>query len=413
MPPFRVARAGTRGKKQRKGIKVRIKRLLLVIIFVCGWCWGQEGDSRPAPTNIPGAEYPRLHSDLSATFRVQADHAQKVQLLMELGQSTYDMVRGKDDVWEVRTKPLLPGFHYYAISVDGFISNDPGSRVFFAARKEVSGFEVPAPESEFFAVKDVPHGTVRAQWYFSKTTGETRRIFIYTPPGYDQSTLRYPVLYLQHGFGEDEAGWSDQGHENFILDNLIVAGIAKPMIVVNENGMTGVHFQPPPPVRPDSKSTPTPTAAVPRWFMDEPYILFDGVVSNDLIPFIDSNFRTIPDREHRALAGLSMGGAQAVRIGLNHSDQFAYIGAFSPAIAITDTTKDYDGKLANATRVNQQLRLFWIGIGSEDFLLTPVMESHRILEQAGIKHVWVESSGAHVWTVWRKYLADFAPRLFH
>ena len=331
---------------------------------------------------------------------------------MELGQSTYDMVKDENGFWEVRTKPLLPGFHYYAISVDGFVSNDPGSRVFFAARKEVSGFEVPAPESEFFAVKDVPHGTVRTQWYFSKTTGETRRIFIYTPPGYDQSTLRYPVLYLQHGFGEDEAGWSDQGHENFIVDNLIAAGRAKPMIVVNENGMTGVHFQPPPPVRPDSTSTPAPTSAVPRWFMDERYTLFDGVVSNDLIPFIDANFRTLPDREHRALAGLSMGGAQAVRIGLNHLDQFAYVGAFSPAIAMTDTTKDYDGKLANAARVNQQLRLLWMGIGSDDFLLTPVRESHQILEKAGIKHVWVESSGAHVWTVWRKYLADFAPKLF-
>jgi len=131
-----------------------------------------------------------------------------------------------------------------------------------------------------------------------------------------------------------------------------------------------------------------------------------------LIPFIDANFRTLSDREHRALAGLSMGGAQAVRIGLNHLDQFAYVGAFSPAIAITDTKKDYDGKLADAMRVNQQLRLLWIGIGSDDFLLTPVMESHQILEKAGIKHVWVESSGAHVWTLWRKYLADFAPRLF-
>jgi len=412
LSPVSCCSAWEREGSKREGITVRIKLLLLVIIFVCGGCWGQEGDSRPAPTNIPGAEYPRLHSDLTATFRVQADHADKVQLLMELGQSTYDMVKGKDGVWEVRTKPLLPGFHYYAISVDGFISNDPGSRVYFAARKEVSGFEVPALESEFFAVKAVPHGTVRTQWYLSKTTGETRRILVYTPPGYDQSTSRYPVLYLQHGFGEDEAGWSDQGHENFILDNLIAAGKAKPMIIVNENGMTGVHFQPSPPVRPDSASHLPPTGTVAHWFMEERYAAFDSVLSNDLIPFIDANFRTLSDREHRALAGLSMGGAQAVRIGLNHLDQFAYVGAFSPAIAITDTKKDYDGKLADAMRVNQQLRLLWIGIGSDDFLLTPVMESHRILEKAGIKHVWVESSGAHVWTLWRKYLADFAPRLF-
>ncbi len=385
-----------------------IKRLLLLVILVCGFCWAQADDSRPAPTNITGAEYPRIHSDLSATFRVRADQAQKVQLLMELGQSTYDMVKGEDGLWEVRTNPLLPGFHYYEISVDGFASNDPGSRVFFAAMKEVSGLEVPSPESDFFAVKDVPHGTVRTQWYLSKTTGQVRRIFVYTPPGYDQSTSRYPVLYLQHGAGEDEAAWSDQGHENFILDNLIASGKAKAMIVVNENGMTGVHLQPALPQPAGSSRISAPI----RQLMKEGFTLFDDVISNDLIPFIDANFRTLPDREHRALAGLSLGGSEAVSIGLNHLDQFAYIGAFSPAIEITDTANDYHGKLANAARINQQLRLLWIGIGSDDFLLEPVKKSHENLERAGIKHVWVESSGAHVWTVWRKYLADFAPKLF-
>jgi enterochelin esterase-like enzyme len=387
-----------------------INRLLLLVILgcgCCGLCWAQADDSHPAPSNVPGAEYPQVHPDLSATFRLRADQAQKVQLLMELGQSTYDMVKGEDGFWEVRTKPLLPGFHYYEVSVDGFASNDPGSRVFFAAMKEVSGLEVPSPDSDFFAVKDVPHGTVRSQWYLSKTTGQLRRIFVYTPPGYDESTTRYPVLYLQHGAGEDEAGWSDQGHENFILDNLIASHKAKPMIIVNENGMTGVHLQPAPP-QPASSRTSAPL----RQLMEERFTQFDSVVSNDLVPFIDANFRTLPDREHRALAGLSLGGAEAVRIGLNHLDQFAYIGAFSPAIDITDTVRDYEGRLANAARVNEQLRLLWIGIGSDDFLLERVKESHENLEKAGIKHVWVESSGAHVWTVWRKYLADFAPRLF-
>ena len=388
------------------------KHLLLAIVLVCGPCLAQQAHSAPAPTNIPGAEFPRLNSDLSATFRVRADQAQRVQLLMELGQQTYDMTKGADGFWEVTTKPLLPGFHYYAISVDGFVSNDPGSRTFFAARQEVSGLEVPAPESDFFAVKDVPHGTVRTEWYRSKITGELRRIFVYTPPGYDRGVSRYPVLYLQNGFGEDEAAWSDQGHENFILDNLIAAHKAKPMIIVNENGMIGVHFQPLAPDRSGSSSNPPSSRAVSRYFMDERYNLFEQIVSTELIPFIDTHFRTIPDRNHRALAGLSMGGAQALRIGLNHLDQFGYIGAFSPAISIVDTTKDYDGILANPARANEQLRLLWIGIGSDDFLLAPVSESHETLEKAGIKHVWFESSGAHVWTVWRKYLADFAPRLF-
>jgi enterochelin esterase-like enzyme len=396
-------------RAEKRHVRTTTRRIALVSILLSELCWAQNWALRPT-TNILDAEFPRINSDLSATFRVQADQAQKVQLLMELGQSTYDMVKGKEDNWEVTTKPLLPGFHYYAISVDGFVSNDPGSRVFFAARKEVSGLEVPGPDSDFLAVKDVPHGTVRTEWYLSKTTGETRRIFAYTPPGYDRSTSRYPVLYLQHGYGEDEAGWSDQGHENFILDNLIAAHKAKPMIIVNENGFPGASFQPPPPPRSGEK--PQPIGQVARYFMDERYATFDKIVSRDLISFIDANFRTVPDREHRAIAGLSMGGAQALRIGLHHLDQFAYIGAFSPAIDITDTAKDYDRALANPGALNQQLRLLWLGIGTDDFLFVPVKESHATLEKAGIKHVWVESSGAHVWTVWRKYLADFAPRLF-
>ena len=385
--------------------------IIFVLALTLTACWAQDGASHPASTNIPGTEYPRINSDRSVTFRVQAEQAQKLQVSLGFGQSTYDMVKGPDGFWEVTTKPLSPGFYYYGISVDGFITNDPGSRTFFAARKEVSGLEVPGPESEFFAVKNVPHGNVRIEWYFSKTTGETRRIFVYTPPGYDQSTARYPVLYLQHGYGEDEAGWSDQGHENFIFDNLIAAGKVKPMIIVNENGLTGVNFQPPPPPRPGT-TAPPPARGVVRFFMDERYATLDQIVSKDLIPFIDSHFRTISDRDHRALAGLSMGGAQAFRIGFNHLDQFAFIGAFSPAIDIADPGKDYDGILANPAKLNQQLRLLWLGIGTEDFLHTAVKESHETLEKAGIKHVWMESGGAHVWTVWRKYLADFAPRLF-
>ena len=390
---------------------MRVKAITAIFFLLCAAVSAQD-KARRLWTTIPDAEFPRLNADRSATFRVQADKARKVQLLMELGQATYDMTKGQNGYWEVTTNPLLPGFHYYAISVDGFASNDPGSRVFFAARKEVSGLEIPGPDEDFFAVKNVPHGTVRTEWYFSKMTNETRRIFVYTPPGYDQSTSRYPVLYLQHGWGEDEAGWSDQGHENFILDNLIAAHKAVPMIIVNENGMTGVHFQPPPPSPGAAPNAPPPPRAVSHFFMDERYAAVDGVISQDLIPYIDSHFRSVPDRDHRALAGLSMGGAQALRIGLHHLDQFSYLGAFSPAITITDISNDYDGALRDPAKLNHQLHLLWIGMGTDDFLLEPVRQSHETLERAAIKHVWVESSGAHVWTVWRKYLADFAPRLF-
>lgn len=390
-------------------------------MVLCEIATGQDRRSSPAPTNIRGAEFPRVNPDLSATFRIEAAYAQSVQLLMDLGDSTYEMIKAADGAWEVTTRPLLPGFHYYAISVDGFVANDPGSRTFFAARREMSGLEVPAPapesesesvlESEFFAIHDVPHGAVRSEWYCSRTTGEPRRIIVYTPPGYDRSNLRYPVLYLQHGFGEDETAWSNQGHEHFILDNLIARGDSVPMIVVNENGMDDVQTQPPPPSRRDP-GTPSEDAAVANYFMSQQYPIFDSILTHDLIPFIDANFRTLPHRDHRGLAGLSMGGAQALRIGFNHLDQFAYLAAFSPAIAITDAQQDYDGVLADPATINQLLRLLWIGIGRDDSLYAPVRESHHALERAEIEHLWFESSGAHVWTEWRKYLADLVPRLF-
>ena len=386
-----------------------IGQLLLALVLSVSAGWAQSVESTRPTTNVPDAEFPRLNSDLSATFRVNAAQAQKLLLLIDF-DSSYEMAKKDGGFWEATTKPLLPGFHYYAVSVDGFLANDPGSRTFFAARKEVSGIEVPGPDTDFLAIKDVPHGTMRTEWYHSKTTGQTRRIFVYTPPGYDESGLRYPVLYLQHGYGEDEAGWGDQGRENFILDNLIAAHKAKPMIIVNENGLPGPEFQPPGPPRAGEK--PPQVTEVARYFMNDKYAKFDSIVSSDLLSFIDATFRTLPDRDHRALAGLSMGGAQALRIGLTHLDKFAYLGSFSPAIYITDISRDYDGALADPAKLNQRLRLLWLGIGTEDFLFEPVKKSHETLAQAGIKHVWVESSGAHVWTVWRKYLADFAPRLF-
>jgi enterochelin esterase family protein len=193
----------------------------------------------------------------------------------------------------------------------------------------------------------------------------------------------------------------------------IAAHKAKSMIIVNANGMADVELEPhpSPPARSDANGRP-PAADVTRYFMEQRYPLFDSILMRDLVPFIDANFRTISDREHRALAGLSMGGAQALRIGFNHLDQFAYLGAFSPAIDITDVRKDYDGILENSANLNKELRLLWIGVGREDFLYSQVRESHEGLERAAIRHAWIESSGGHVWTVWRKCLADFAPRLF-
>ncbi len=364
------------------------KRILL-LLFIAAFAYGQEG--APAPSNVIGALYPRILPDNSVIFRIKADTARKVTI------GGYELTKSDDGFWTVRTKPYAPGFHYYSVVVDGFATTDPGSQTFFGALRQGSGIEIPGPDSDFFAIKEVPHGAMRIEWYFSKSTNKWRRIFVYTPPDYDNKpSARFPVLYLQHGMGEDESGWSNQGHENFILDNLIAAGRAKPMIVVNEHG-----------------TVPDPATALAdheRWMLDNRFTEFDGVVSKDLVPLIDRTFRTMPDREHRALAGLSMGGAEAMRIGLHHPDLFAYIGLFSPAIGNLDPAREYDGKLSDA---NRQLRLLWIGVGRDDTSFFPgVRKIHEVLEKAGIRHVWLESDGAHTWTVWRKYLTDFAPRLF-
>ncbi len=396
--------------------------------------------SVPAPSNVANAQYPRINPDHTATFRIQAPGAQKVSLGSGLGFGSYDLVKGDDGAWWVTTKPLDPGFYYYSVVVDGFSSSDPGTKAVYGSSRWGSALEVPGDESDIFAIKDVPHGTLREQWYYSKATNPPawRHIFVYTPPGYETSTARYPVLYLQHGAGENETSWANQGHENFIMDNLIAAGKAKPMIIVNENGT-------PPPIpgagarrgnagaaqQPGgaANASTTPAAGGPagpganggrgggrgtgaRNFMDNPYTEFGNVVTQDLIPYIDANFRTIADRDHRAIAGLSMGGAEALKLGTDYLDKFSYIGLFSPAIADLDPPKDYGGKFANAAAMNKQLHLLWIGIGTQDPFHDGVKTTHENLDKVGVKNVWVETGGGHVWTNWRKYMTDFAPRLF-
>src|ERR1017187_2149245 len=212
-----------------------MKRIPILTVLACVACWGQAADdSKPASSNVMGSEYPRVHSDSRVTFRVKAPDAQKVQV--QMGQR-FDMVKGDDGNWSVAGPPQVPGFHYYYLVVDGVTVSDPGSESFFGAAKQSSGIEIPEKGVDYYEAKDVPHGEVRSRWYFSKITNAWRRCYVYTPPGYDENTrMRYPVLYLQHGSGEDERGWSIQGRVDFILDNLIAAKKAKPMIVVMDKG---------------------------------------------------------------------------------------------------------------------------------------------------------------------------------
>ncbi|MBN1392829.1 MAG: hypothetical protein JW947_08515 [Sedimentisphaerales bacterium] len=355
----------------------------------------ESNDAKPAVSNIPGQDYPKIDSQLRATFRVKAKNASKVQI--DLGK-VYNMTKDENGVWEVTTDPLVPGFHYYFLVIDGVRVADPASQSFYGTGKMSSGIEVPEKGVDFYEPKDVPHGEIRAKWYFSKITNAWRRCFVYTPPGYDTKTdIRYPVLYLQHGGGEDERGWAEQGRVNFILDNLIAEGKAKPMIIVMDNG----------------------NARSPGEGMFG-FGTFEKVMIKELIPMIDASFRTLADRENRAMAGLSMGGMQTFIITLNNLDKFAWIGGFSgsgagPSGKSFDPNTAYNGVLADANEFNKKVHLVWLGIGTAEKRLfyKSVKDFRDTLENAGIKTVFFKSQGtSHEWQTWRRSLYDFAPRLF-
>jgi enterochelin esterase family protein len=305
----------------------RIGLALVLLTGVSALCSAQEAaDFRPASTNVWDAQYPRVDSAGRVEVRLKAPEATKVRLNFWSGPKV-DMAKGPDGVWSVITDPLVPGLHYYTLIVDGVEMADLGSRAFFGGSKYASAVEVPEPGSTYYAIQDVPHGQVREVWYFSKVTGTWRHALVYAPPGYDENTtMRYPVLYLQHGGGEDETGWVRQGHANFILDNLIASGKARPMLVVMAYGYARRAGAQPPDLAGKGFGAPEFRQA-----MQDMMAAFEADVTEALIPFIDKTFRTIADRDHRAMAGLSMGGMQMYHITLNHLDLFSHIGGFSGA----------------------------------------------------------------------------------
>ena len=361
-------------------------------------------DARPASTNVFGAQYPRVLPDHSVAFQYKSTEAQSVDV--DIMGKKYPMTRGNDGVWSVVTPPMVVGFHYYALDVNGTRMDDPGSHTYFGTGKDTSGVEVPEDGVDYYLAKDVPHGDVRIRAYHSKITGQWRRCFVYTPPNYDSNpTAHYPVLYLQHGSGEDETGWIFQGHANLILDNLIAEKLAVPMIIVMDNGYAAT---PAGPFGPAATGRGADTAA------------FEDVMTKEVIPMIDSSFRTIPDREHRAMAGLSMGANQALHLATGHLDTFAYMAGFSgtmnglsgdpldPAIA-------FDGRFKDGAAFNLKVKLLWLGMGTEEPTLFhgSIGAFRAMLDTAGIKYVYFSSPGtAHEWLTWRRDLNDFAPRLF-
>jgi enterochelin esterase-like enzyme len=389
----------------------------LVLLLLASAAAGQAErskaeDTAPAPSNVRGAEYPRIHSDLRVTFRVKAPDARKVEFKF-VGSKSYPAEKDENGLWSATTKPVVPGFHYYVMVIDGVQVNDPASETFYGTGKQCSAIEVPEKGVDFYLARDVPHGEIRERWYFSNTTQRPRRVFVYTPPGYDISRdTRYPVLYLQHGGAEDERAWPNQGRAGFILDNLIAERKAKPMIVVMEQGYARKPGEAAPSPRPGGRP------GAPRDF-GRMFSAFEEVVVKDLIPMIDATYRTVAGREHRAMAGFSMGGMQTFQITLKHLDKFAYIGGFSGAGggfggATFDPKTAHGGVMADAKKFNEQVRLLWLGVGSEEGRMLEGIKRYRdALEKAGIKCVYYESPGtAHEWLTCRRCLREFVQRLF-
>lgn len=343
-------------------------------------------DFKPSTKNQPQQEYPQVNSQGYARFRIVAPAADSVRVSLGLGgQGGTKLEKNAEGVWMGTTAgPMDEGFHYYHVNIDGGTFNDPGAKNYYGSVRWESGIEIPAHDQDFYALKNVPHGHVQQVLFPSPSTETSRRAFVYTPPGYYQNpSKRYPVLYLQHGWGEDETAWSNQGHANLIMDNLIAEGKTEPFIIVMTYGMTneikfGSGF---------------------RNFSFEP---FETVLVKELIPYVDSNFRTIADREHRAMAGLSMGGMETKNITLANPEVFSHYGLLSGGTYNVDEVK------ANKDKI----KLIFLSCGSKE-RPDGVRSAATALKEAGFNAVSYVSEGtAHEFQTWRRSLHEMAPLLF-
>ncbi|WP_132053434.1 alpha/beta hydrolase-fold protein [Pseudocnuella soli] len=397
---------------------------LLLASFLTGSAgFAQSGaapleDFKPSSFNQPFQDYPQVNSQGYARFRIVAPQADSVRVTLGLGgQGGTRLTKGPDGVFTGTTAgPMDEGFHYYHLIVDGGVYNDPGTGNFYGSQRWESGIEIPAKDQDFYALKDVPHGHVHQVLFPSKSTKTSRVAYVYTPPGYEKGNTKYPVLYLQHGWGENETSWGIQGKANLIMDNMIAEGRTKPFIVVMTYGMTNTGGRPGGPPRPAAApaggaapaagSAPAPARpATPGGGMAAMIANngFQEVLVDELIPYVDAHFRTIANRNGRAMAGLSMGAAETKYITLNKPDVFGYWGLFSGG---NYTPEDLQGK----TKPN----LIYITYGSKETRgaeALPKVEAD--LKAAGYKvGTYVSPGTAHEFQTWRRSLYQMAPLLF-
>ena len=376
--------------------------LFLLVSTSISLCWAQtdqptiKDDFKPSTLNQPGQEYPQVNSQGYARFRIMAPLADSVKVSLGLGgRGGTTLSKVEDGTWVGTTAgPVDEGFHYYHLTVDGGVFNDPGTLNFYGSVRWESGIEIPAHDQDFYALKDVPHGQVRQILFPSRSTNTSRRAFVYTPPDYDKEKKRYPVLYLQHGWGEDETAWSNQGRANLIMDNLIAEGKIKPFLIVMTYGMTNeIKF------------------GGLRNFDIKP---FQTVLVEELIPYIDANFRTLADQPHRAMAGLSMGGMETKTITMANLDKFSHIGLFSGGTFSMDDVNKTPG-------FKEKVKLVFVSFGSRElenrgargFWGGDPKTNAEALQQAGINSVFfVSQNTAHEFLSWRRSLREFALLLF-
>lgn len=334
---------------------------------------------------IRSSDYPRVTSGSRAIFKIKAPQATSVQL--DLGRK-YEMKKNAEGEWECVTDSLGPGFHYYSLIIDGVSVADPASETFYGCSRMMSGIDIPYSDGDKrFEISDVPHGDIRMNRYFSNVSDGWRRIYVYTPPFYDKTDKEYPVLYLQHGGGEDERGWSQQGLTDIIMDNLIASGEAEQMIIVMMDGNTSD---------------------------------FTRALLDECVPFVESQYRVKKDKASRALAGLSMGGIQTLNTVIEHPDLFSYVGVFSsgwfknsPGRMFGDVDKYYDMLKVDPAKYNDSFRQFWLSMGGkEDIAYNNCQAMMKKFDEIGIRYTYFETPGGHTWPVWRESLYRFAKLLF-
>lgn len=381
-------------------MKRHIAYLIIILTFSGSLCLAQtdqqtvKEDFVPSSTNQPGKEYPMVNSEGRVRTSISAPEADSV--LLDISAVKYNLTKDKNGVWTGESGPQDEGFHYYQIWVDGAAVPDPNSLYYYGAMRWGSGIEIPAHDQDIYSLKDVPHGQIREIYFPSESTNTSRRAFVYTPPDYEKDlNKRYPVLYLQHGWGENEYGWPNQGKTNLIMDNLIAEGKAKPFIIVMTYGMTN-----------DVKIGGL------RNFDIKP---FQTVLVDELIPYIDANFRTLTDRPHRAMAGLSMGGFETRLVTLSNIDTFSHIGLFSGGSISLDDVNNTPG-------FKDKVRLVFVSYGSREldrmreggwaFGGNPEESTEAISKEGINSHFYVSPNTAHEWQSWRRSLHEFAQLIF-